>query len=469
MQYLLSVILLLFINVTSLVAQTGSANNKSLNIDTVKRGNLLIANVIIEGNKRTKSSIILREMTLKTGDILPETELKNQIEKSRNQVFNTSLFIDVKITSSDRMGDIITIKVVVKERWFLFPLPYFTLIDRNFNQWWVSEHRDLSRVNYGIQFTQYNLSGHNDAMNIWLIDGYNKQVSLRYNLPFFNKSLKHGFNIGYSYSTQKQLNDSTSLNKQVFLTSNNYLISSTRADISYSFRPDQKWRHSFTVSFTNATIKDTVLLANPNYFPNGKTNIQFVDFNYRVRFLNLDYNRYPTKGYSLDGYIDKRGLDPSTNLWQVGLSGLYAQPLWNKTFIRLSASATVKTPSSNSFLNQQLFGYNSFVLRGMEYYVIDGDAGFLAQATLCRQIGKYTLNTHLKSKNYNEIPFRYFLKLYCDAGYAHNKYPGNSFLNNQLLYTGGVGLDIVTFYDLVFRFEVSYNQLGKGGLYLHEH
>ena len=105
----------------------------------------------------------------------------------------------------------------------------------------------------------------------------------------------------------------------------------------------------------------------------------------------------------------------------------------------------------------------------MEYYVIDGDAGFLAQATLCRQIGKYTLNTHLKSKNYNEIPFRYFLKLYCDAGYAHNKYPGNSFLNNQLLYTGGVGLDIVTFYDLVFRFEVSYNQLGKGGLYLHEH
>ena len=469
MQYLLSALLLLFTSATSLVAQTDSTGKNAAKTDTVKNENILISNVIIEGNKRTKSNIILREMTLKTGDIIAANNLDAQLEKSRNQVYNTSLFIDVKITASDKMGDIITIKVEVKERWFLFPVPYFTLIDRNFNQWWVTEHRDLSRVNYGIQFTQYNLSGHNDAMNIWLINGYSKQVSLRYNLPFFNKSLKHGFNIGYTFSTQKQLNDSTSFNKQVFTTSNNYLISLRRADISYSFRPDQRWRHSFTVSYTNASIADTVLLVNPNYFPNGKTNIEYLDFNYHFRYLDLDYNRYPTKGYSIDGYIDKRGLTNATNLWQLGLSGLYAHPIANKTFIRLSGTATIKTPSSNSFLNQQLFGYNNFVLRGLEYYVIDGDAAVLAQATLCRQIGKNTFNTHLKSKNYNQIPFRYFLKLYCDAGYAHNNYPGNSFLNNKVLYTGGIGLDVVSIYDLVLRLELSYNQMGNGGLYLHGH
>ena len=469
MQYLLSVLLFFSVSVTCVVAQKDSVGNRGAKNDSIKSGNILISNVVIEGNKRTKAYIILREMTLKTGDVIASKDLKEQIEKSKNQVYNTSLFIDVKITSTDTMGDIVSIKVEVKERWYLFPVPYFTLIDRNFNQWWVTEKRDLSRVNYGIQFTQYNLTGHNDALNVWLIDGYNKQVSLRYNLPFVNKSLKHGFNVGYTFSTQKQLNDSTSLNKQVFITSNNYLISSRRADISYSYRPDQKWRHSFTISYTNASISDTVLVANPNYFPNGKTNIQYVSFNYRFRYLNLDYNRYPTKGYSIDGYIDKRGLDKETNLWQFGLSGLYAHPIANKTFIRLSATATVKTPSSNSFLNQQLFGYNNFVLRGLEYYVIDGDAAVLAQATLCRQIGKYTLNTHLKSKNYNQIPFRYFLKLYCDAGYANNKYPGNSFLNNKILYTGGIGLDVVTIYDVVLRFELSYNQLGKGGLYLHGH
>ena len=473
MQYWISVFLFLTFSVTTAVAQTDStnklSNNKLTAEDTLKKKSIMIANVILEGNKRTKPYIILREMTLKTGDIIAASELQEQILKSRNQVFNTSLFVDVTITASDKMGDIITIKVLVKERWYLFPVPYFTLVDRNFNQWWVTEKRDFNRINYGIQFTQYNLTGHNDAMNIWLINGFNKQVSVRYNLPFFNKSLKHGFNIGYTYSTQKQLNDSTSLNKQVFIKSNDFLINYSNADVSYSYRPDQRWRHYFTLSYTNESIADTVLVANPNYFPSNKTVIQFFDFTYRVRYLNLDYNRYPTKGYSFDGYIYKRGFDKTTNLWQFGLSGLYAHPLWNKTFIRLSASATVKTPSYNYFYNQQLFGYSNFSLRGLEYYVVDGDAGLLGQATLCRQIGKYTLNTHLKSKNYNQIPFRYYLKLYGDIGYAHNSYPGNSFLNNQLLYTGGIGLDVVSIYDLVIRIEFSYNQLGKGGVYLHGH
>lgn len=469
MQRWLLVFLLLFISVNSIVAQTDSTENKSIDTDTLKKDGVLIANVIIEGNRRTKPYIILREMTLKAGDIIPASELEKQIEKSRNQVYNTSLFIDVKITASDKTGDIITIKIEVKERWYLFPVPYFTLVDRNFNQWWVTEHRDLSRINYGIQFTQYNLTGHNDAMSVWLINGYTKQVSLRYNLPFFNKSLKHGFNVGYTYSTQKELNDSTSLNKQVFIKSNDFLITFNRADITYSYRPDQRWRHYFTLSYTNEYIADTVLIANQNYFPNNKTSLQFLDFTYRFRYLNLDYNRYPTKGYSFEGYIYKRGIDQTTNLWQVGLSGLYVRPLWGKTFIRLSASATIKEPTYNYFYNQQLFGYNSFTLRGLEYYVIDGDAGVLAQATLLRQIGKYTLNTHLKSKNYNQIPFRYFLKLYGDVGYAHNDYPGNSILNNKLLYTGGIGLDVVSIYDLVLRIEFSYNQLGKGGLYLHGH
>ena len=465
----LSVFFLLFISVNSIVAQTDSPENKPVTDDSIKKDAVLVANVIIEGNRRTKSYIILREMTLKTGDIIPASELNKQIEKSRNQVFNTSLFIDVNITASDKTGDIITIKIEVKERWYLFPVPYFTLADRNFNQWWVTEHGDLNRVNYGIQFTQYNLTGHNDAMNVWLINGYSKQVSLRYNLPFFNKSLKHGFNVGYTYSTQKELNDSTSLNKQVFIKSNDFLIKFNRADITYSYRPDQRWRHYFTVSFTNESIADTVLISNPNYFPNNKTAIQFLDFTYRFRYLNLDYNRYPTKGYSFEGYIYKRGLDKTTNLWQAGLSGLYVHPLWNKTFIRLSATATIKGPTYNYFYNQQLFGYNSFTLRGLEYYVIDGDAGVLAQATLLRQIGKYTWNTHLKSKNYSQIPFRFFLKLYCDVGYAHNEYPGNSILNNKLLYTGGIGLDVVSIYDVVLRIEFSYNQLGNGGLYLHGH
>lgn len=63
-------------------------------------------------------------------------------------------------------------------------MPYFRLIDRNFNQWWVEQKRSLERVNYGIKFTQNNISGRNDNLDIWLINGYTQQITLRYNLPF---------------------------------------------------------------------------------------------------------------------------------------------------------------------------------------------------------------------------------------------------------------------------------------------
>ena len=466
------VLLLLILTAMSAIAQSDSLNQypqykKLAGFDTAHNKTLLITDIQLEGNKRTKSYIILREMTLKKGDIISSSELKKQIEISRNQVFNTSLFIDVAILVTNKTGDSITLKIEVKERWYLFPVPYFTLADRNFNQWWTTENRDPSRVNYGIQFTQYNLSGNNDALNIWLINGYSKQVSFRYNLPFFNKSLKHGLNLGYSYRTQKELNDSTNFSKQLFIKSNNFLLSFSRADITYSFRPDQKWRHYLSAGFTRQWIADTVLKSTSNYFPSNKTQIEYFNITYRFRYLKLDYNAYPTKGYSYEGYIYKRFYDKDLNQWQFGMSGLYVQPLWKKAFIKLSAAGTVKTPDNNAYFGRSLFGYSSFTLRGLEYYVIDGDAGLLGQATLTQEIFKHTLHTHLKSRNYNQIPFRYFLKLYGDIGYAHSSYPGNSLLNNKLLYTGGIGLDIVSIYDFVFRFELSYNQLGTQGLYLH--
>lgn len=52
-------------------------------------------------------------------------------------------------------------------------------------------------------------------------------------------------------------------------------------------------------------------------------------------------------------------------------------------------------------------------------------------------------------------------------GYSYNKnFPQNS-LVNRMLYTAGAGIDIVTLYDVVFRFEYSCNQLGQKGLFLH--
>ena len=72
------------------------------------------------------------------------------------------------------------------------------------------------------------------------------------------------------------------------------------------------------------------------------------------------------------------------------------------------------------------------------------------------------------SRAYGSLPIRIFLKAYANVGYVGLNGPQyNSFLNNRLLYTEGIGLDIVTIYDLQLKVEFSFNQLGQNGLFLH--
>lgn len=426
-----------------------------------------IGNITIKGNKRTKPYIILREMVLHQGDTISLKDLNKKLEQSRNQVFNTALFVEVMVFAAENVGNQIAINVDVKERWYFFPLPYFRLVDRNFNQWLVDQKASLDRVNYGIKFTQNNLTGQNDALNIWLITGYSQQINLRYTLPFFDKKRKSGFSVGFGHSTQKELNYITSFNKQLFFKNTDFVRRVTRADASYTYRPDQYWRHSLQALYVVEAISDTVVKVNPNYYPENRNEVKYLSLNYSISYVKTDYNAYPTKGILAGAYISKRGFDAVTGLWQVGARALYAFPLSKTAFVHLSGAATVKFTNDKTFyFNQRLFGYGDFQMQGLEYYVVDGTAGLLGKATIHQQILKYIFKNPFKSKSHDLIPFRFFLKAFGNVGYAYNKFPGNSLLNNQPIYTAGIGLDIVSIYDFVFKIEFSFNQLGVQGLYL---
>ena len=125
-----------------------------------------------------------------------------------------------------------------------------------------------------------------------------------------------------------------------------------------------------------------------------------------------------------------------------------------------------KSTFNQPYYNQQLFGYGLAYLRGLEYYVTDGVAGILARTTLRRQVLDFALKSPPGSKKQVTIPFKVFLKAGADIGYTYNRDPGNSLLSNKFLYTECVGADIVIVpYDLIFKFEYSFNQLGEQGLF----
>ncbi len=187
-----------------------------------------------------------------------------------------------------------------------------------------------------------------------------------------------------------------------------------------------------------------------------------------ITHTHQNYNAYPSKGFIGDASILRRGLNKQMNLTQLQYHANYTIPVINKTYLNLQSAGTIKFPFNQPYYNQQLFGYGGAYLRGLEYYVIDGVAGIIGRATVRREFFSMILKSPPNSKKEVTIPFRFFIKAGGDMGYAYSKTPGNSLLANKLLYTECIGLDmVIPSYDIVFKFEYSFNQLGGSGLFFH--
>ena len=107
----------------------------------------------------------------------------------------------------------VEVQIDVKERWYLFPIPYFKPIDRNLSEW-AKQDYGLSRVNYGAKLSYYNFSGRNDKLKAWFITGYTRRIEFLYEQPYADKTLKHGYGLNISYSTAKEINHITVNNQQ---------------------------------------------------------------------------------------------------------------------------------------------------------------------------------------------------------------------------------------------------------------
>ena len=175
-----------------------------------------VREIDISGNKKTKETVILRELPFQSGETYALSELVKKFEDARKQLMNTALFHEVVVALKKFEGNNVDIMIAVKERWYLFPVPYIKFVDRNLNQWIVEQNMKLDRINYGLKVLYNNVSGRNDKLNLYLINGYTKQVSLSYDRPYIDKKMKWGINTGFAIGRNREVNYNTIEDKQVF-------------------------------------------------------------------------------------------------------------------------------------------------------------------------------------------------------------------------------------------------------------
>lgn len=430
----------------------------------------VVGEVTITGNKKTKPLIILREISFQTGEKYLLQELIKKFEDARRQLMNTTLFHTAIVAAKNFEGNKVNIIVEVKERWFIFPLPYLKPVDRNLNQWIVEQNASLGRINYGIKILYNNATGNNDKLRLTLGSGYTRQFSFSYDRLYIDKKMKWGINAVFAHGKNREINYNTVKDKQVFLkNSDAYLRSFVTTSLGLTYRKAIKTRHSFGVGYNSEQIKDTIVSLNPTYFKAGRNSIRFPWLFYSMVYYDLDYIPYPTRGYAAQVFAGKSGFDKTINLWQLSAKGSATWPVIKKTFLNLNAYGGIKLPFKQPYFNQRFLGYGDVFMQGYEYYVIDGVAGGYLKTTITREIFNFNIRIPpiKKGKEAQRIPFRIFAKMFGNAGYVHNPQPGENALSNTMLYSGGFGIDILSFYDVTFKLEWTFNQLGQNGIFIH--
>jgi len=431
----------------------------------------IIHSISISGNKKTKEYIIRREMQLKAGDTVSAASFNEELQKLQQQVYNTNLFLEVKPSLHEIAPGVVDINLAVKERWYIFPIPKFQLIDRNINEWIQKYDADLDRVVYGVKFTHYNLTGHRDLLRLTLLNGFTRNISLSYFKPVSEKKLNNGFSFTAGVVQNREfIYRIDTLNKPVLFNNGDFSRKNYFFGAGYNFRRNIMGTHYFNVTFNHVSVVDSLIdpKYNPAYFKDGASHTNYLDFSYTYRYINTNNAMYPLRGTVGSLRLTKRGFGFSGGINMFSVEGSYNKywPLKNDWYISTELSAKTTLPFDQPYINQRSLGYSDVNLRGLELYVVDGVAFGLVRNTLKKKLFTINIKTPFKSDKYHVIPFTVFAKTYADIGAVYNKDVFRSSLNNKLLYTGGFGIDILSIYDVNLRIEYSFNQLGKNGLFL---
>lgn len=434
-----------------------------------------IDTIILEGNRKTRSAFILRELEFSAGDTLALATLAETLERNRLRVMNTSLFSSSAVSLETlEPGNRLAVRFQLVETWYIYPIPVFELADRNFNVWWTEFNRSLKRVNYGVSWTHLNLSGWADVLKINLNFGYTNRYEAVYERPWFNRRQTLGFRVAVGLNRAHEVAYLTQGNKQIFSVNPDiWQRERLYANLTFNWRPGLFDNHSLALEYHRNQVSDSIATeVNPAYFLQGKTRQQHFSLVYRFVSDRRDIRPYPLRGWLGAVEIRQNGLLPSDDLHLFRASGelrryfLFTPRLSLETIAKVRVSFPRRAPP---FFNNQALGYGNDLVRGYEFFVMDGlDYGLFRSSF---HIGIFDRSINLGRlmpvQAFRVMPFKVYLSLNNDLGYANDPfYSAGNPLNNRLLHGYGIGLDVVAYYNMVAKFEWSWKGVGGGGFYL---
>jgi outer membrane protein assembly factor BamA len=393
----------------------------------------IIRSVRIEGNNVTQPYVILREMSLRAGDTLSNASA----EKSQDRIYNLGLFNKVTIAHRDS-ADVTDIVVNVVERWYLWPVPIFSLRSRAINS-----------ASYGLQLMDQNFLGRNERVTAEYSTGYDRSAGLTYQTP----RVKNNDDIYIGAMFRYRDSHSLDYNSDVLFEQIN-----KTASFSLGRRIGYYQTLIGTVGYQMWELPDTSL--GRTVSPNGTD--RFVELGLDYTYDDRNIREYPTDGWYVDVAALNDGLGRESTVKNFRLA----------TDVRTYASITDN-------LSLGLRGFGSFVIggevpmyhriflssrlgiRGYNQRSFTGEElmGASAEVRVPVISPRFITLNFLDIHQFNTMRFGVYAALFADAGKIW--FRSDNFNDVPWLASSGIGLHFLLPYSFILRTELSVNALGQ--------
>ncbi|PLX12250.1 MAG: hypothetical protein C0597_13710 [Marinilabiliales bacterium] len=428
----------------------------------------IINKIIISGNTLTKEDVVKRELEFELGEEISLYELPELIERSRENLLNTSLFNFVTITYTCDSNNLAMI-IDMQERWYVWPYPVLEHADRNFSSF--LKNQEWSRINYGLYLLINNFRGRKEILKLKTIFGFNNELNLFYYKPYVDKNQKIGIGLDLRYIRNHEVPFNVFNDELEYLKlTNKYAREKIQISNFYTYRPQLYTNHLFNLKYSNVSINDSVLILNDNYFFEQNSNIEFITLGYIFDYDKRNSKIYPLEGIRINLLIQKEGLGVFSSYGNFKFRTILDENirLAQKFFLTTSITGQLYIKNKNSFYFSEAIGYDNY-LRGMEYYVSNGNSFYISKANFKYEIipqTNFNINI-IPTAKFSKVHFALYTNIFFDTGYVDSNYSMNNAITNEFLYSGGIGLDLVTYYDKVLRIEYSLNKFGEQGIFVH--
>lgn len=452
---------------------------------------ICISDIYIQGNKVTNPNIILREIPIRIGTFISQEGLDHKVMQSKENLQNTSLFNEVTITyepdthssathicnlesyvksmSTYQTGEeILFYRVVINvtERWYYWPVVGLKLEERNLSTW--LKDMDFSKLTFDAGIKIYNMLGLKHKLTLSGRFGYEKGGKLSYDGVTLDPKGEHSLSASAYYLYNKTINSMCEENRPVYRKSPMFLEKNTGGSISYLYRPEIRIRHTASIEYNYRKLNDSVLIWNPDYYSSANSSSHEYSLRYKFAFDQRDYFAYPTKGYYI-GVNAKGTAADDFNFWygNVVADIQYYGKLGKRWFASTAWKLSTSFKNKTAYIYDRAIGYNKADVCGYESYTVDGQHYVTSHNSLKFLLlpeKVVTLDFLRALSKFYKIPFTIYITASADMGYAYNKYnQGTNSLQNKFLMGASLGIDILTYYDIVLNVSYAYTILNEGG------